>query len=91
MNNNRITITADPNTGSGYRQAIADLMPLEKETISLYITQEGLPTNDDGLADKKSGLYYDASQKFIVAEGMVNQTLSVYTVGRQINRVILYT
>jgi hypothetical protein len=79
MNNKIVTITAEPNTGSGFRQAIADLMPLEKETISLYITQEGLPTNDEEHADKISGLFYDTSLKFIVAKGMLNQTLSVYT------------
>ena len=79
MNNKTVTITAEPNTGSGFRQAIADLTPLEKGTISLFITQEGLSTNEEEHADKKCGYYYDASQKFIVAEGMLNQTLSIYT------------
>jgi hypothetical protein len=80
MNNKIVTITADPNTGSGERQAIADLTPLEKETISLYITQAGLPTIVEKQIDKKSDLFYDAFHKCIVAGGLLNQTLSVYTV-----------
>jgi hypothetical protein len=80
MNNKTVTITADPNTGSEERQAIADLTPLEKEPISLYITQEGLPTNIDSQIDKKNHLFYDASHKCIVAGGLLNHTLSVYTI-----------
>jgi hypothetical protein len=80
INNKTVTITADPNTGSGERQAIADLMPLEKEKIDLYITQSGIATQVDPPADKKNRIYYDATQKYIVVTGILNHTLSVYTV-----------
>jgi hypothetical protein len=86
MNSKTVTITADPNTGSGERQTIADLTPLEKETISLTMTQAGSPTNVDAPVDKRNGIYYDATQQCIVTTGIQNQTLSVYTVD---GRVIL--
>ncbi len=79
MNDQIVTITATNNTGN-LRQAIADLVPLEKETISLFITQEGIQTNDEELMEQKSSFYYDPLQQCVVVKGLSNQILSIYSV-----------
>jgi hypothetical protein len=80
MNDKTITISADPNTGSGDRQSVIDLTPLEKETISLYVTQAGTVTNISQRSDKEIVMHYNALQKCIVTRGLLNYTLSVFTI-----------